>query len=108
MIYEFEGKVPKIGDGTWVFDDAMVMGDVTLGEKVYVGSGARVRGDYGTIVVGDRSAIEDNAVIHARPGERTQVGEHVTIGHGHLTQLHHPRRRRHRHGCHRFRLRHRG
>jgi phenylacetic acid degradation protein len=82
VIYEFEGKVPRIGKDTWVFDDAMVMGDVTLGEKVYVGSGARVRGDYGTIVVGDRSAIEDNAIIHARPGERTLVGEFVTIGHG--------------------------
>jgi carbonic anhydrase/acetyltransferase-like protein (isoleucine patch superfamily) len=82
VIYEFEGKVPTIGEGTWVFEDAMVMGDVTLGKKVYVGSGARVRGDYGTIVVGDRSAIEDNAIIHARPGERTVVGELVTIGHG--------------------------
>lgn len=82
MIYEFEGKVPRIGEGSWVFDDAMVMGDVTLGEKVYVGSGARVRGDYGTIVVGDRTSIEDNVVIHARPGERTEIGDSVTIGHG--------------------------
>jgi phenylacetic acid degradation protein len=82
MIYEFEGKVPRIGEGSWVFDDAMVLGDVTLGEKVYVGSGARLRGDYGTIVVGDRTSIEDNVVVHARPGERTQIGEDVTIGHG--------------------------
>ena len=82
MIYEFEGKVPRIGDGTWVFDDAMVMGDVTLGDRVYVGSGARIRGDYGTIVVGDRTSIEDNCIIHARPGERTVIGEHATIGHG--------------------------
>lgn len=82
MIYEFEGKRPRMGEGTWVFDDAMVMGDVTLGDNVYVGSGARVRGDYGTIVVGDRTSIEDNVVIHARPGERTEIGEHVTIGHG--------------------------
>jgi carbonic anhydrase/acetyltransferase-like protein (isoleucine patch superfamily) len=82
MIYEFEGKVPRIGEGSYVFPDAMVMGDVVLGDKVYVGSGARIRGDYGTIVVGDRTSIEDNCIIHARPGERTEVGEHVTIGHG--------------------------
>ena len=82
MIYEFEGKVPKIGAGSWVFPDAMVMGDVTLGERVYVGSGARLRGDYGTITVGDRTSIEDNCIVHARPGERTEIGEHVTIGHG--------------------------
>jgi carbonic anhydrase/acetyltransferase-like protein (isoleucine patch superfamily) len=82
VIYEFEGKRPRIGEGSWVFPDATVIGDVTLGEKVYVGPGARLRGDYGTITVGDRSSIEDNCVIHARPGERTTVGEHVTIGHG--------------------------
>ena len=82
MIYEFEGMVPRIGEGSWVFDDAMVMGDVTLGDKVYVGSGARIRGDYGSIVVGDRTSIEDNVIIHARPGERTVIGEHVTVGHG--------------------------
>lgn len=82
MIYEFEGKRPRIGEGSWVFPDATVIGDVVLGEKVYVGPGARLRGDYGTITVGDRSSIEDNCVIHARPGERTTVGEHVTIGHG--------------------------
>lgn len=82
MIYEFEGKVPRVGEGTFVFPDAMVMGDVVLGDRVYVGSGARIRGDYGSIVVGDRTSIEDNCVVHARPGERTEIGEHVTVGHG--------------------------
>ena len=82
MIYEFEGKRPRIGEGSWVFPDATVIGDVTLGKSVYIGPGARLRGDYGTITVGDRSSVEDNCVIHARPGERTTVGEHVTIGHG--------------------------
>lgn len=36
----------------------------------------------GEIVVGERSSIEDNCVVHARPGESTHIGNHVTIGHG--------------------------
>ncbi|MGA1821730.1 MAG: gamma carbonic anhydrase family protein [Thermoplasmatota archaeon] len=82
VVYSFEDRVPSIGKDTYVFESATVMGDVTLGEGVYVGAGAVVRGDYGKIVVGDRTSIEDNVVIHARPGERTVIGNDVTLGHG--------------------------
>ena len=81
-VYEFEGKKPKIASGVYIFDSADVIGDVTLGKDVYVGPGARIRGDYGTITIGAGSAVEDNVVIHARPDQRTRIGQHVTIGHG--------------------------
>jgi carbonic anhydrase/acetyltransferase-like protein (isoleucine patch superfamily) len=81
-IYRFEGRVPSIGEGTFVFETATVVGDVTLGEGVYVGPGAVVRGDYGKVIVGDRVSIEENVVIHARPGEKTVIGNDVTLGHG--------------------------
>ncbi len=81
MIYEFEGKTPKIGEGTYVFDNATVIGDVTLGKECYIGPGAVMRGDYGTIVMDDYSALEDLCMVHARPGERTHIGRHVTLGH---------------------------
>jgi carbonic anhydrase/acetyltransferase-like protein (isoleucine patch superfamily) len=81
-IYRFEDRVPSIGQGTFVFETATVVGDVTLGNNVYVGPGAVVRGDYGKIVIGDRVSIEENVVIHARPGEQTIIGNDVTLGHG--------------------------
>jgi carbonic anhydrase/acetyltransferase-like protein (isoleucine patch superfamily) len=81
-VYEFEGKVPKIGAGTYVFASADIIGDVELGENVYVGAGARIRGDYGKIVIGDNTAVEDNVVIHARPEDHTSIGNNVTLGHG--------------------------
>jgi carbonic anhydrase/acetyltransferase-like protein (isoleucine patch superfamily) len=81
-IYRFEDRVPSLGEGTFVFETATVVGDVTLGKDVYVGPGAVVRGDYGKIVVGDRVSIEENVVIHARPGEQTMIGSDVTLGHG--------------------------
>lgn len=81
MIYEFEGKIPEIGNDSYIFGNATVIGDVHIGDHVWIGPGAVLRGDYGTIYVGSYSAIEDNCVIHARPGEKTVIGEHVTVGH---------------------------
>lgn len=80
-ILEFEGKKPIIGRGTYVFDSADVIGNVQMGEECYIGPGARVRGDYGQIVIGSRTTIEDNCVIHARPNEKCVIGNDVTVGH---------------------------
>lgn len=81
-VYRFEDRVPRIGEGAFVFESATVVGDVFLGKNVYVGPGAVVRGDYGKVVIGDRTSIEENVVIHARPGEQTIIGNDVTLGHG--------------------------
>ena len=80
-IRAFEGKTPSMGAGTYVHPSADVFGDVTIGEECWIGPGARIRGDYGTIVIGDRTSVEDNCVIHARPGETTTIGSWVTLGH---------------------------
>lgn len=80
-IYEFEKKKPRIGKGTFIFPSADVIGDVTIGENCYIGPGARIRGDYGSIRIGDDTAVEENVVIHARPNEKTIIGNSVTIGH---------------------------
>ncbi|MBI5446739.1 MAG: gamma carbonic anhydrase family protein [Deltaproteobacteria bacterium] len=81
-IYEFEGKRPTIGNTSFVPESADIVGDVTIGEACFIGMGVRIRGDYGTIVIGDRSSVQENAVIHARDGGRTVVGSYVQLGHG--------------------------
>ena len=81
-IYEFEGKRPRIAKSAFVFDSADVIGDVIIERDVYVGAGARIRGDYGTIRIGPGTSVEDNVVIHARPGEKTEIFKNVTLGHG--------------------------
>ncbi len=81
-IYEFEERKPRVGQGTYVHPSADVIGAVTIGENCWIGPGARLRGDYGVIILGDSTSIEDNCVIHARPGGMTRIGNHVTIGHG--------------------------
>jgi carbonic anhydrase/acetyltransferase-like protein (isoleucine patch superfamily) len=81
-VYAFEDKTPRLGEGTFVHPSADVFGDVTIGQGCWIGPGARLRGDYGTIIVGAYTSIEDNCVIHARPGEVTTIGNWVTVGHG--------------------------
>jgi phenylacetic acid degradation protein len=81
-VASFEGKTPRIGASTYVHPSADILGDVIIGAGCWIGPGARIRGDYCTIVIGDYCSVEDNCVIHARPGERTTIGNWVTIGHG--------------------------
>ncbi len=82
MIKTFEGHAPEIGSGSYVHPSADVFGAVRIGTGCWIGPGARIRGDYGRIEIGDHTAVEDNCVIHARPGEQTTIGQWVTLGHG--------------------------
>jgi carbonic anhydrase/acetyltransferase-like protein (isoleucine patch superfamily) len=81
-IYEFENKKPSIGKNIFIFKSADIIGDVVIGDNCYIGPGARIRGDYGSIRIGNNTAIEENVVIHARPDDVTKIGNNVTIGHG--------------------------
>jgi len=82
MLYRFDGKQPVVGRDSYVSDSARVIGDVKIGNNCYIGHGAIVRGDYGRIEVGDGTAVEENAVIHAPPDDVHTIGHKVTIGHG--------------------------
>ena len=81
-LYEYEGKRPAIGEGCFIPESADVIGDVVLGVCCFVGVGARIRGDYGAIRIGDRSSVQENVVVHVREGGETRVGAGVQLGHG--------------------------
>lgn len=88
MIEKYLTHYPEIGENAWVHDSAVVIGRVRLGAGVSVWPCAVVRGDVHDISIGDRSNVQDGAVIHAThpgpfnaEGYSTQVGEDVTIGH---------------------------
>ncbi len=61
--------------------DAVVIGAVTLGDGVSVWPGAVLRGDYGTITIGERSNIQDGTVIHCTVFEPTVIGARCIVGH---------------------------
>lgn len=81
-LYEFEGRKPSVGEGTYVSETADVIGDVTIGDNCYIGPGARIKGDYGTVRIGNQSNVQENCIIHARPGEECVIGDGCSIGHG--------------------------
>jgi carbonic anhydrase/acetyltransferase-like protein (isoleucine patch superfamily) len=74
-------KGPTIHSSAWVVPGATVLGDVILEEESSVWYGAVLRGDINRIIIGPRSNVQDNAVVHIDTGYPTTVGELVTIGH---------------------------
>jgi carbonic anhydrase/acetyltransferase-like protein (isoleucine patch superfamily) len=80
-IYALGDAVPQVHPDAYVHPDAAVIGDVTLGPDTTVWPGAVLRGDYGAIVVGGRTSIQDGTVVHAGPGFPTIVGDGCVVGH---------------------------
>ena len=82
MLYSFDNKEPKIGKESYVSETAFLIGDVRVGDNCYIGHGAILRGDYGTIEIGNGSAVEEGVIIHVFLKETCRIGERVTLGHG--------------------------
>ena len=75
-------KTPRIVPTAHVAPGAVVLGDVTLGERASVWYNAVVRGDVERIEIGAGTNIQDCAVIHADSGFPAVIGSGVTVGHG--------------------------
>src|SRR5947207_1500256 len=72
---------PRIHPTAYVVPNATVVGDVTLMEESSVWYGAVIRGDINRIIIGPRSNVQDNAVVHIDTPNETRLGELVTVGH---------------------------
>ena len=82
MIYEFNGFKPVIKESAFVHETATIIGNVHIGERVYVGPGAAIRGDWGEIIIEDGCNVQENCVIHMFPGVSLKLEEGAHIGHG--------------------------
>jgi carbonic anhydrase/acetyltransferase-like protein (isoleucine patch superfamily) len=83
LIRSYRGCTPKIGAGAYVDPQAVVIGDVVIGEDSSIWPCAVVRGDCGSIRVGARTSIQDGCVLHVQQDEFDLcVGDNVTVGHG--------------------------
>lgn len=77
----FLRKQPTLSAGVYLASSAVVVGDVTLGDRASVWFNAVLRGDINRIVVGHHSNIQDNAVLHLADDLPCLVGACVTVGH---------------------------
>lgn len=80
-IYALGEQVPEIDDQAFVHPDAVIIGSVRIGPRSSVWPGAVLRGDDGEIVVGARTSVQDNSVLHTTLDDPTTVGNDCVIGH---------------------------
>ena len=67
-IKEVRGHTPRVGEGTFVAETAVLIGDVTVGRDSSIWFNTVLRGDVNSITVGDRTNIQDGTVIHTIHG----------------------------------------
>ncbi len=79
--YTIRGQQPSVPADSWVAPSADLIGDVRLGHEVGIWFGAVIRADNTPIVVGDRSNIQEGAMLHSDPDAPLTTGEGVTVGH---------------------------
>jgi phenylacetic acid degradation protein len=81
-VYAIDGITPVVAPGAFVHPSAVLVGDVIVATRAYIGPAACLRGDFGRIVVEAGANIQDTCMLHGFSGKDTVVGEDVTVGHG--------------------------
>ena len=81
-VYAIDGITPVVDPSAFVHPSAVLIGDVIVGARAYIGPFASLRGDFGRIVVEEGANIQDHCMLHGFPGKDTVVGTEATVGHG--------------------------
>jgi carbonic anhydrase/acetyltransferase-like protein (isoleucine patch superfamily) len=82
IIRELRGFTPKIGKNCFIAENAVIIGDVTIGDDCSIWYGVVLRGDVKTIRIGNRVNIQDNASVHTLYQRSvTIIGDDVSVGH---------------------------
>jgi len=81
-VYSIDGITPVVDRSAFVHPSAVLIGDVIVGARAYIGPCASLRGDFGRIVVEAGANIQDTCMLHGFPGKDTVVGSEATVGHG--------------------------
>ncbi len=82
MIKPFNTVYPKINETAFIADDAIVIGDVEIGEDASVWYGSIIRGDVNFIRIGARTNIQDGTIIHvSSKAHSTILEDEITVGH---------------------------
>jgi carbonic anhydrase/acetyltransferase-like protein (isoleucine patch superfamily) len=83
IILAFDGRSPRIAASAIIAPNAVLVGDIEIGENTSIWFGAVLRADFAPIRVGAGCNIQDNAVLHGdAPGKGLTIEDKVTIGHG--------------------------
>ncbi len=80
-VYALGDLVPDIHPTAYVHPDAVVIGAVSIGAESSVWPGAVLRADFGRIIVGERTSIQDGTVLHTTESWPTEIGDDCVVGH---------------------------
>ena len=80
-IETFDGISPDIHASAFIAGSADVIGRVKIEEDASIWYNVTLRGDINDIVIGPRSNVQDNAVVHLADDYGAYIGEFVTVGH---------------------------
>lgn len=80
-IYALGDYIPTLHPEAYIHPEAVVIGQVSVGAGSSVWPGAVLRGDYGSITVGERTSVQDGTVVHATEELATVIGSECVIGH---------------------------
>ena len=81
-IYSLNGITPIVEEGAFVHPDAILIGDVFVMSGAYVAPMATMRGDFGRLILGKGSNLQEHCCMHGFPGTDAVVEENGHIGHG--------------------------
>ena len=81
-VYAIDGITPVVDPAAFVHPSVVLIGDVIVAARAYIGPGACLRGDFGRIVVEEGANVQDTCMLHGFPGKDTVVGAEATVGHG--------------------------
>ena len=80
--YKFKDWTPVVSTSSYVHPTAVLIGNVIIREKVYIGPGAVLRGDWGKILIEDGCNVQENCVVHMFPGTMVHLHKNAHVGHG--------------------------
>lgn len=82
LILPVKDKIPQLGKNCFVAENATIAGDVVMGSDCSVWFTAVIRGDVNSIRIGNKTNVQDGAVIHCTyERASTSIGNNVSIGH---------------------------
>lgn len=85
MLIEHEGKSPQVDESAYVAPTAVLCGDVRVGADSRILFGAVLTAESGSIEVGERCIIMENALLRGRDSQPAALGDHVLVGpHAHV------------------------
>jgi carbonic anhydrase/acetyltransferase-like protein (isoleucine patch superfamily) len=79
--YKSSARMQRV-DRHWQATDAVICGDVTVGDDCSFWFQTVVRGDVAPIRIGNRVNIQEHCTLHCDSGRPLEIGDDVTIGHG--------------------------